>query len=111
MISDGTIDVLMGGGNPLYDDNGQLRETPNYNRISEVDWQARNGGGAPMTLIQTEEEFQALADGTLEIEGRVIGMPQVVDTLQVNRSAEVVGGDAANLPGWPISMAFPPWRP
>ena len=99
MISDGTIDVLMGGGNPLYDDNGQLRETPNYNRISEADWKALNGADAPMTLIQTEEEFRALADGALEIDGRVIGMPQVADTLQVNRSEEVVGSDAANPTG------------
>ena len=99
MIADGTIDVLMGGGNPLYDDNGQLRETPDHGFISEADWQALNGDDAPMKLIQTEAEFDALADGSLEIEGRVIGVPQVAQTLQVNRSEDVAGSDAANPSG------------
>lgn len=102
MINEETVDVIMGGGNPLYDGSGQLREEPNYNRISEEDWAALNGDDAPMTLIQSEEDFEALADGSLEIEGRVIGLPQVGDTLQVNRSPDVVGEDPSN----PSGMAF-----
>jgi len=99
MINEGTIDVLMGGGNPLYDDNGDLRASPNYNRISETDWTAAVDGTGPMTLIQTKAEFEAIADGTLDIDGRVIGMPQVGDTLQYNRSEALVGSDAANPSG------------
>lgn len=99
MINEGTIDVLMGGGNPLYDDNGDLRDTPRFNRISETDWTTLNGTDAPMTLIQTKADFEALADGTLDIDGRVIGMPQVGDTLQFNRDAAVVGTDATTPTG------------
>ncbi|TCP42864.1 alkaline phosphatase [Rhodovulum marinum] len=102
MIMEGTIDVLMGGGNPLYDDEGNLRTTPRYNRISEADWTALNGAGAPMTLIQAKDDFEAIANGTLDIDGRVIGMPQVGDTLQANRDATLMGSDPAN----PSGVAF-----
>lgn len=99
MINEGTLDVIMGGGNPNYDGSGQPLDAANYNRISERDWDALNGEDAPMTLIQTREEFEALADGSREIDGRVIGLPQVGDTLQVNRDPEVVGADPSNPTG------------
>lgn len=99
MIHGGTADVIMGGGNPLYDAHGRARSTPLFNRISEADWNALNGPGAPMTLVQTKAGFEALADGTLDIPGRVIGLPQVGDTLQYRRGRSVVGFDPSTPSG------------
>lgn len=86
MINEGTIDVLMGGGNPLYDENGQPRDEASFNRISETDWNALNGAAAPMTLIQDKADFEAIAAGTTTLAGRVIGLPKVGDTLQQGRT-------------------------
>ncbi|WP_170133899.1 alkaline phosphatase [Palleronia aestuarii] len=102
MINEGTLDVIMGGGNPNYDGSGQRLDEANYNRISEADWEALNGADAPMTLIETREAFEALADGSRKIDDRVIGLPRVGDTLQVNRDPEVVGSDPDN----PTGVAF-----
>lgn len=85
MINEGIVDVIMGGGNPLFDDDGKPRATPGFGSISEADWTALNGPDAPMKLIQTKAEFEALADGSLDIDGRVIGLPQIGGTLQANR--------------------------
>ncbi|MCU0837198.1 MAG: alkaline phosphatase [Rhodospirillales bacterium] len=102
MINDGTLDVIMGGGNPLYDSNGLPRATPNYQWLSPTDWAALNDGTAGMTLIQTKADFEALANGTLTPTGRVMGLPQVFDTLQANRTEAVQGADPAN----PSGVAF-----
>jgi len=85
MINEGTLDLIMGAGHPLYDDDGKLRATPGFGSLSEADWTALNGPDAPMNLIETKAEFDALADGSLTIDGRLIGIPQVSGTLQANR--------------------------
>lgn len=86
MINEGTLDLIMGGGNPNYDNEGQLKATPEFNWLSQADWNAINAPDGPMTLIQTKAEFEALADGSLEIDGRLIGIPQIEETLQASRS-------------------------
>lgn len=86
MINGDTLDLIMGGGNPDYDNEGQLRATPEYNWISEADWNAINAPDGPMTLIQSKAEFEALADGSLHVAGRLIGIPEIEETLQASRS-------------------------
>lgn len=96
MLQNSATDVIMGAGNPLYDDNGNLKSTPNYKYVGGVDtWNAlvngtldvsdANGDGIvdPWTLIQTKEEFEALTTG--EAPNRLIGVPQVHTTLQQGR--------------------------
>lgn len=100
MINDGVVDVIMGGGNPMFDDDGKARDTPGFGSISEADWAALNGPDAPMTLIQTRADFEALADGSKQIDGRVIGLPQVGGTLQANRDPFTTPTDP-NAPGSP----------
>lgn len=99
MIKDSATDVIMGAGNPRYDDNGNLKSAPNYKYVGGVDtWNAlvegslevsdANGDGTvdPWTLIQTKEEFEALTTG--ETPNRLIGVPQVHTTLQQGRDGD-----------------------
>lgn len=105
MINEGTLDLIMGGGNPNFDDNAQRRATPEYDWLSEEDWTALNGPDAPMTLIETTSDFEALADGSLEIQGRLIGLPEAGATLQANRDPLTTPPDP-DAPGSP-NLGFP----
>ncbi|MEM8957130.1 MAG: alkaline phosphatase [Pseudomonadota bacterium] len=105
MINEGTLDLIMGGGNPNFDDNGQPLSTPEYNWLSEEDWTAVNAPDGPMTLIQTKTDFEALADGSLEVNGRLIGLPEIRETLQASRDPLTTPLDP-NAPGSP-NLGFP----
>jgi alkaline phosphatase len=99
MIYDSAVDVIMGAGHPWYNRSGELRTTPNTFKYvgGEATWNdlvaGTAGGDAdgdasddPWTLIQTRAEFQNLMSG--QTPDRVIGVPQVYQTLQQGR-----GGD------------------
>lgn len=111
MVDSDTLDLIMGAGNPWYDDNGAKRDTPAFANETgtgggftpESVWDALNGDNAPMTLIQSKADFEALADGTLSIDGRLIGVPTVGSTLQYGRD-DRFGADAAN----PTGLAYNP---
>jgi alkaline phosphatase len=105
MINEGSLDLIMGAGHPQYDDDGKLRATPSFSNISEADWNALNGPDAPMHLVETKAEFEALADGSLTVDGRLIGIPQVGGTLQANRDPVTTPLDPA-APGSP-NLGFP----
>lgn len=107
MINEGTLDVVMGTGNPNYGLSGEPLPEPNYFFVGEGDWEALNGPDAPMTLITGEADFDALADGSLEIDGRLIGVPQTIATLQYTREAEVVGADPDNPSGVAYADGIP----
>lgn len=99
MINNPAVDLIMGAGNPLYDSDGALRARPNYGYMSEVAWNTLHRADSPRKLIQTKAEFEALANGSLNISGPMIGLPRVFDTLQYSRSVGVVGTDTANPSG------------
>lgn len=110
---DSVLDLLMGGGNPLYDSNGVLRATPRYANetgpgggyIAESTWSALDDGSAGWQLIQDKVEFDALAAGTLTLTGQpLVGLPMVHDTLQHNRTEAVQGTDTGN----PSGVAYNP---
>ncbi len=95
-------DVVMGCGHPFYDADGRAENTPHYKYIGAVVWddltQGSAGGDAdadgipdPWVLIQTRDEFKALATGPTP--KRVFGLAQVYETLQEGRS-----GDADAVP-------------
>lgn len=101
------LDVIMGAGNPDFDNDGNAAEKgPNYVGGTEV-WEmlkANNnalvfetsegtfhvkdidgdGQADPWTLIQTREEFQQMASG--ETPKRVLGVPQSYSTLRQGRT-------------------------
>ncbi len=95
------IDVIVGCGHPLYDENGVERKNvseDNYKYVGgRVTFEALFAGniGAdadsdrindPWAVIQTREQFQQLAYG--ETPKRLLGIAQVWETLQQNRSGD-----------------------
>jgi alkaline phosphatase len=97
MIKSSATDVIMGCGNPLYDDEHVARTTAKYKYITADTWNGlvnktlgvgdANGDGVPdpWTLIQTKAEFEALLTAR-KIPNRLIGIPQVATTLQEYRN-------------------------
>ncbi len=101
MVDDSAVDVIMGAGHPWYDNDGQLRDTPNTFKYvgGTATWDALVAGTAggdadadgtadPWTLIQDRSEFQALAEGPTP--DRVLGTARVYWTLQQSRSGDYV---------------------
>lgn len=99
MVYDSAADVIMGAGHPWYDHDGQMRAVPGTFKYvgGEATWDGLVAGTAggdadgdtiddPWLLIQSRVEFQALAAGPTP--KRVIGVPKVYQTLQVNRSGD-----------------------
>jgi len=106
MLFNTRLDVIMGAGNPDYDDNGQPRErNPRYfgkeelweqllandgrtefevedqtYRVTDADG---NGQRDPWTLVQDREDFIAMASG--ETPKRVLGIPKAYSTIHYNR--------------------------
>ena len=107
MLDDGILDVLMGGGHPFYDRNGQPRATPDYRWISEEDLTRVANGETDWTLITTKAEFEEIAAGTNVPTGKVLGIPEVAATLQYDRQAAVMGEDAS----LPSGIAYIPTVP
>ena len=102
MLDEDVMDVIMGAGNPWYDNDGQATATANYGYVGgEATWNAltseTHAGG--WSLAQTKEEFEDLADGDGLYKGaalpdRLVGVPQVATTLQQSRS----GYDPTDVP-------------
>jgi alkaline phosphatase len=84
------LDVIMGAGNPEFDDNGDpAAKDPKYVGGAAT-WAAlKNPADGVLdgwTLIQTRQAFQDLATGATP--ARVVGVPQVYTTLQQARSGD-----------------------
>ena len=100
MIYDSAIDVIMGGGNPDYDADGNpstfipyryVGGTTTWADLTDADGAIGadadgDGTADSWTLIQTRAEFQTLMTG--DTPARVIGVPQVYQTLQQGRSGD-----------------------
>ncbi|NNJ61891.1 MAG: alkaline phosphatase [Dactylosporangium sp.] len=101
MIYDSATDVIMGGGHPCYDANGVPNGCTNTTKyvggdatwadLTDVDGALgadANGDGSqdPWTLVQARDEFRSLARG--KTPQRVIGVPQVYQTLQQSRRCD-----------------------
>jgi alkaline phosphatase len=84
------IDVIMGAGNPDFDDNGNpAAKDPRYVGGAETWTKLKNPADGVLdgwTLIQTRQAFQEMATG--DTPARVVGVPQVYTTLQQARSGE-----------------------
>jgi alkaline phosphatase len=81
----GDLDVVIGAGNPAYDDSHQLLATANYKYINEPDWTRLASGQTPFTLIEETADFTALAKSK-QTPDRVFGAVQVASTLQQGRA-------------------------
>ena len=94
MILSSATDVIMGAGNPWYNDSGVLQATAKYTYVPKATWDALVAGTAggdadgdgdadAWTLIQERSAFQALMSG--DTPDRVIGLPQVFTATQQKR--------------------------
>lgn len=101
MIHSSGLDVLMGCGDPEYDNDGNAIATdPRYTWVSQADWNAlkagtaandANGDGATerWTLVRERTEFESLS--TLPSSAgytHVAGIPHAYETLQERRSGD-----------------------
>jgi alkaline phosphatase len=99
MLLDSATDVIMGAGNPWFDDNAARQTSPNsYKYVGgKQTWDRLVAGTAgadadgdgrrdPWKLIQSRAEFLALAQGAAP--DRVVGIPHVYTTLQQARSGK-----------------------
>lgn len=84
MLSAGVLSVIMGTGNPEYDNDGMRRATPNYSWVSVSDWNSLKAGTSGFKLIQDAGEFAALATATTT-PTRVAGIARSFEGTQVYR--------------------------
>jgi alkaline phosphatase len=85
MLNSGTLDVIMGAGNPNFDMYG-APQAPDYKYAGgEANWTAIAAGTHPLgwSLVQTAQQFQALTTGPAP--ARVLGAAQNRHTLQQER--------------------------
>lgn len=109
MLKDEKIDLIMGAGNPEYDDNGKKKETltdKDYRYVGDKAlWEELKAGTVgndvdgdgtddKWKLIQTKEEFEQLTTG--DTPKRVVGVPQIHTTLQQGRASENEGKEAVD---------------
>lgn len=87
---DSDLDVIMGGGHPLYTDDNQLDETPDYSWIAEDTFNSLSAGETDFTYFDEDSSFEVLANGEVDPEKQYFGLAQVRETLQHNRSGESV---------------------
>lgn len=113
----GNLDLIIGGGNPYYDDNGQLRQSGNFAAetgpgggwIAESVYNTVTTDSANWKYLETKDDFEALANGTLVLEEgqKIYGLPTVGSTLQYNRTESVQGADANNASGIAFNTEVP----
>lgn len=103
MLTESAIDVIMGPGHPLFDARGEPAVRPDYELVGGQDlWNGlqrglvggdadRDGDADRWSVIHTREQFQQLI-GAGEPPARVLGIPQVHETLQQERAGDLMAG-------------------
>ncbi len=104
IVESGLATVVMGAGHPGFDDNGVARpiEDEEYYEFvggSEI-WERLVAGETDYRLIESAEDFTALAAGELDMQGKekVLGTAQAAATLQFNREGVALGDRIENVP-------------
>jgi alkaline phosphatase len=87
IFSGSLVDVIIGGGNPDYENSGNVRYEPEYAWIGEPDWDALKNGTHPggWTLIQSLDQFRAAAHTSTPAK-RLAGVFQSFNGHQAYRS-------------------------
>lgn len=92
----GEMDVVMGAGHPMYDDDHQQLAVPKYTYIGEEAYSSLKNGGTGFTLVEENADLSKLTAG--ETPDRVFGISQVGSTLQQGRSLGAGYNDVVDLP-------------
>ncbi|MBB5692931.1 alkaline phosphatase [Muricoccus pecuniae] len=104
MIESGKASVIMGGGHPFYDANGEFRiptSGEDYEYVGGAETFAEVlSGNTDYTFIDSEAQFAALADGSYELaEGeKILGTFRSGTTLQQGRDGEGMTPGLDNVP-------------
>jgi alkaline phosphatase len=87
MLSAGVLTVIMGTGNPDYDNDGKPRAIPNYEWIAAADWRALKLGmhRGGFTLIEDVLDFATLVNATAP-PSKVVGLARSFDSTQAHRA-------------------------
>ncbi len=107
MFFNSNLSVIIGTGNPEYDNQGQKVKNPNYTWISEPAWNALKNNAIecngqqlkditgdfqpdPWTLAEDSIHFSDMAKGK-NIPLRLAGIPKIHETLQAYRANSEIG--------------------
>ncbi|CAH0525159.1 alkaline phosphatase [Vibrio hippocampi] len=95
LLNNGHLDLIMGSGHPLFDENGESQEA-DYSYIEAQSWQSLQQGELvskthqkAWTFIDSKDSFEALANQSADEEmlsGPLIGLVQNNATLQQSRT-------------------------
>lgn len=94
MLTRSGLDVIVGAGNPYYDNNGKRTTTPVYDYVGQDNWSKLLDGSLGYTLIQRRADFVGLASAA-STPARVVGVFEAGSTAQQGRD----GYDATDTPG------------
>ncbi len=92
MIFNGSAEVIIGGGHPLYDQDGKATNATEYKFVGGKEtWDKLVAGEAAnlegkWTLVERKSAFDSLANGLAPLPERIVGVAQVRETLQEHRS-------------------------
>lgn len=106
-VDSGLASVIMGAGHPFFDDNGkatQPKDEKDYRYVGgKATWDNLVAGSTPYKLIDSKADFEALAQGKLDLGGKskVLGTAQNRLTLQFERNGVTAGDKLANQPDLP----------
>lgn len=87
MLSGG-LDVVMGAGHPLYDDNGAALSTPEYKYISEETYNSVTAEDSDWNVVTDQADFESLAAGVASGDEQYFGLAPVASTLQQGRDGD-----------------------
>ena len=87
MLNAGVLSVIMGTGNPDYDNDGKQRTSPDYAWIAAPDWTALKNGthASGFKLIQDKADFDALATSPNPAR-KLMGIAHSFNSTQANRA-------------------------
>lgn len=99
MIYNSGLDVIMGAGNPNFNDNGQPATMTSQYVGGSTTWNKLKTGttGQGWTLIESKADFQSYATNPGLPPVRLIGIAQVSTTLQERRSASPLNTNVPDL--------------
>jgi alkaline phosphatase len=97
MLNAGIVSVIMGTGNPDYDNDGARRPMPDYRWIGEADWTALKSGthASRFKLIQDRAEFEALPKAA-NPPRKLIGIARSFDSTQIDRAGAMPASETPN---------------
>jgi alkaline phosphatase len=106
------LDVIAGAGNPDFDADGQPRTKPKKADYAYVGGSAtwdllkRGRHKAGWKLIESKEDFEKLADGSLAAPAKLLGTARAATTLQEKRAKALLKLDGKVPRGEPFAVPF-----